>query len=120
MNKIIRTITAGFLFILVTSSCEFNNEEELYGKEIDAPTEVSYSTDIFPIIQMSCATTGCHTQGGFANGIFEGYAGVNAKVNNGSLRQRVLVERDMPPGGSLSDKDLAIIKAWLDNGAPNN
>lgn len=120
MNKIIRTITAGFLFILATSSCEFNNEEELYGKETEPPAEVSFSTDIFPIIQMSCATTGCHIQGGFANGIFEDYDGVNAKVKNGSLRQRVLVEKDMPPGGSLSDKELAIIKAWLDNGAPNN
>lgn len=120
MNKISRAFAAGFLFILVTTSCEFNNEEELYGKEIEPPAEVSFSTDIFPIIQMSCATTGCHTQGGFANGFFEDYAGINAKVNNGSLKQRVLVEGDMPPGGSLSDKDLAIIKAWLDNGAPNN
>ncbi len=120
MNKIIRTITAGFLFISVTTSCEFHNEEELYGKEIDAPTQVSYSADISPIIQMSCSTIGCHTQGGFGNGIFEDYAGVNAKVNNGSLRQRVLIDRDMPPGGSLSDKELAILKAWIDNGAPNN
>ena len=41
MNKIIKPIIAGLLFILITTSCEFNNEEELYGKEMDAPTEVS-------------------------------------------------------------------------------
>ena len=113
-------ITAGCLFIFVTTSCEYNSEEELYGEAIDPTTEVSFSTDIFPIIQMSCATTACHTQGGFANGVFDGYAGVNAKVNNGSLRQRVLVDMDMPLGGSLTDKELAIFEAWLDNGAPNN
>lgn len=120
MNKIIRTFTAGLLYIIVATSCEFNSEEELYGPEPEPPVEVSYSADIEPIIQMSCATTACHVQGGFANGVFEDYTGVKAKVDNGSFRQRVLVDKDMPPGGSLSDKDLAIIKAWLDNGAPNN
>lgn len=120
MNKTIRTITAGCLFIIVTTSCEYNSEEELYGEEIDNITEVSFSTDIFPIIQMSCATTACHSQGGFANGVFDGYAGVNAKVENGSFRQRVLIDMDMPLGGSLSDEELVKIEAWLDNGAPNN
>jgi hypothetical protein len=120
MNKLIRTITTAFLFILTTTSCVFNNEEELYGEEIVPPAEVSFSADIFPIIEMSCATTACHKQGGFANGIFEDYTGVKAKVDNGSFHQRVLVDKDMPPGGSLSDEELAILKAWLDNGAPNN
>ena len=120
MNKTIRAFYAGFLFILVTTSCEFNNAQELYGNEIDVPTEVSYSNDVFPIIQMSCATTECHSQGGFANGIFENYDGLKAKVENGSLRQRVLVDKDMPLGGSLSDEELAILEAWIDNGAPNN
>jgi hypothetical protein len=119
MNKIIRALTAGFLFILASTSCVFNSEEELYGPEPEPPVEVSYSTDISPIIQMSCATTACHTQGGFANGNFDDYAGVKAKVDNGSFRQRVLVDKDMPLGGSLSDEELAILEAWLDNGAPN-
>ncbi|MGQ1785290.1 MULTISPECIES: c-type cytochrome [unclassified Saccharicrinis] len=118
MNKIIKVFTTGFLLILVTSSCEFNNEEELYGIKIVEPTEVSYSTDISPIIQMSCIS--CHTQGGFANGFFDDYDGVKTKVDNGSFRQRVLVQKDMPPEGSLSDKELELIKAWLDDGAPNN
>lgn len=118
MNKITRALTAGSLFMLVTTSCEFNNEEELYGNEIIIPTEVSYSTDISPIIEMNCVT--CHTQGGFGNGFFDTYAGVKEKVDNGSFRQRVLVQMDMPPGGRLSDQELELIESWLDNGAPDN
>ena len=120
MNKKLKAFFAGFLFILITTSCEFNNEEDLYGEKIEPPAEVSFSTDIFPIIQMSCATSACHSPGGFANGIFNNYAGVKAKVDNGALRQRVLVNKDMPPGESLTDQELATIKAWLDNGAPDN
>lgn len=120
MNKILKIFTASLLISLVSTSCEFNSEEELYGPEPEPPVEVSYSADVEPIIQMSCATTACHTQGGFANGIFDDYDGVKAKVDNGSFHQRVLVDKDMPPGGSLSDEELAILKAWLDDGAPNN
>ncbi len=120
MNKTLRICTSGFLFILVTTSCVFNSEEELYGPKPEPPEEVSYSAHVEPIINMSCATTACHTQGGFANGNFDNYDGVKAKVDNGSFNQRVLVNKDMPPEGSLSDEELALLKAWLDDGAPNN
>lgn len=120
MNKILKTFAAGLFVVVVSTSCEFNSEEELYGPEPEPPVEVSYSAHIEPIIQMSCATTACHTQGGFANGNFDDYTGVKAKVDNGSFEQRVLVDKDMPPGGSLSNEELALLKAWLDNGAPNN
>ena len=120
MNKIQKSLSLGFLIILITTSCEFNSEEDLYGAIVDPPTEVSYESDVKPIIQMSCATAACHSPGGFGNGIFDDYEIVKSKVDNGSFRKRVLVDKDMPPDGSLSDDELEILTAWLDNGAPNN
>lgn len=116
----IRNLGICGLLLLAFASCEYNNEEELYGESDIDTTVVSFSADVFPIIQMSCATANCHAEGGFGNGVYEDYEDVYKKVENGSLRERVIVQRSMPPNDELSDEELAIIQAWLDDGAPNN
>lgn len=117
---------AGLAIVLAVglSGCYYDNEEELYQYYYEEnacdTTAVSFSEDIFPIIQGNCATTGCHVAGGSAPGIFSNYAGVMDKVNNGSFENRVLVQRDMPPNGSLTDCQINLIQAWLNAGSPDN
>ena len=113
------------IFLLITASltgCYYDKEEELYPmsqQECDT-TNISYSTDIEPIIANNCATSGCHQAGGNGNGIFTNYAGLKAKVDNGSLHNRVVVVRDMPPNSSLPECQVDKIDAWINAGAPNN
>lgn len=78
-----------------------------------------YSANIKPIIDGTCLASGCH-QGGSANGDFTSYAGVKAKVDNGSFDNRVIQQKNMPLSGSLSIDNLKKIKCWLNSGAPNN
>lgn len=106
--------------ILLLFACYKDNEEELYSESECETAGASFSKDIAPLIQAECATPGCHVQGGSANGIFENYQNVKAKVDNGSFRNRVVVLKDMPPSSSLSNCQIAHIEAWLDAGAPNN
>ena len=82
---------------------------------------VTYSQTILPIINARCAMPGCPGAGS-ATGDFTAYAGVKAKVDNGSFRLRVIDLRVMPPltQAPLSDEDIFRITCWLDAGAPDN
>jgi hypothetical protein len=109
--------------ISLLSSCYYDNEEEVYEyynnlNSCDTAA-VSFSADILPMIQGNCVS-GCHVAGGTGNGIFENYLEVKAKVDNGSMLQRVVVAQDMPPAGTFTDCQIAMVQAWILNGAPNN
>lgn len=108
----------------VAGGCWYDNEEELYELWYEANTcdsmDVSFTEDVFPIIQGNCAITGCHVAGGTGNDIFESYAQIKDKVDNGSLEFRVLEAKNMPPTSPLPDCSRAIIRSWIDAGAPNN
>jgi len=109
-----------FLFSLLLFGCKKDNEESLYPEKEPLPEEVSFSVNILPLINNSCATTGCHVQGGSGNGLFENYNQVKSKVDNGSLLQRVTVSRDMPPSGNLPSAQVDLMEKWILDGAPNN
>jgi len=116
MRKAIFIFSCLFLF----SSCYKDNEEALYGDANCQPQDVSFSGQILPIISNSCAIVGCHVQGGLGNGLFENYAQLKTKVDNGSLLERVVVEQDMPPNGVLPSCQIQTIQQWILEGAPNN
>ncbi len=106
----------------MSQGCYYDNEEELYqyvNGQCDT-TAVSYADDIVPLLQAQCNTSGCHIAGGTGDGLFENHPAVLAKVNNGSMQDRVIDQRNMPPNGTLSDCQVATFQAWLDAGAPDN
>ena|ERR1019366_274406 len=111
------------LFFL--ASCYYDKEDKLYAAYYANKTcdtvNVTYAASIVPILNARCATSGCHTAGGAANGNFDTYAGVKAKVDNGSLVNRTLVLMNMPSTGTpLTSCELSKIKKWVQIGAPNN
>lgn len=124
MNKTHSLLGISLLLgMLMLSSCYYDNEEELYeyynqSNPCDT-TAVSFADDIMPMIQGNCIT-GCHVAGGTGSGIFENYAEVKAKVDNGSMNNRVVVQRNMPPSGALTECQILQMQAWILNGAPNN
>lgn len=112
------------LFLFGLSSCYYDNEEELYEEYYASQTcdtiAVSYDESIKPIIESSCNDAACHVPGGTGNGLFVNYAGVKDKVDNGSMRERVVELRNMPPNEPLNACQISLFKAWLDQGAQNN
>lgn len=108
------------LLIIVLQSCYYDKEEELYGPVLCDIIDVSYATDVEPIINSSCATSGCHVAGGSGPGNFTNFNELEAKVANGSFENRVINQRTMPPGTQLQDCELQILQVWIDNGALNN
>lgn len=117
------SINTSILFaccITLLTACYYDKEELLYADDTCDSVGVSFSADIMPIINNSCATVGCHVQGGSGTGLLENYNQVLAKVNDGSFERRVTVQLDMPPSSPLSDCQLAHISQWISDGAPNN
>ncbi|MEM9024265.1 MAG: cytochrome c [Bacteroidota bacterium] len=83
--------------------------------------QASFSNDVNPIIQSRCAIPGCHVGGTTANGVYLTYDGVFEKVSNGSLINRVVVQRTMPPSGpALTDEEIRTFRCWIESGGPDN
>ncbi len=101
-------------------SCKNNSEEELYGlTTVDCNVvNARFATDINPIIQTKCAISGCHNSA-MAGGVrYTDYASIQA--NAARINARVVVTKDMPTTGPLSDADINKLKCWIQAGAPNN
>lgn len=113
-----------FIFILIPAfiglvfGCKKNKKDDLNNLDC-SKINSSYSSDIKPIIAANCLSSGCHNAGS-ANGDLTTYTGLKAKADNGSLDNRVIQQRNMPPSGSLAIDDLKKIKCWLNSSAPNN
>lgn len=123
MNKIILLFI--FLMALLFSSCTFDKEELPEPPPPPPPMSfcdslnVTYSVTVAPIINANCAISGCHASGS-SFGDYTNYAGVKAKVDNGTFKERVIVQKNMPPSGPLPQTELDKLQCWLDKGAPNN
>jgi len=95
------------------------------------PTQVTFTRDIAPILERSCVR--CHRAGGAAPMAFSSYQQVRRYAqrirDKTAIRDRMgamppwYVEKDIgiqhyKQDPSLTDEELAMIQAWVDNGAP--
>jgi hypothetical protein len=79
----------------------------------------SFTTDVSPIIQNSCATnSGCHGSGSH-NGPGELLTYTELFNSRSDIRSAVLTGA-MPQTGSLTTAQKTSIICWIDNGALNN
>ncbi len=108
-------------------SCQYNNEEDLYGKNENCDiSNVSYSKTIIPILTASCYT--CHSTSNassFGSGInLENFNELMIRVNNGKLVGAISHLPGYPAmprvGAKLDDCSIEKIKAWINNGALND
>jgi len=119
MNKL-KVITGIAAFCLMLNGCYYDNEEELYAGSGNCDTSVvDYATDIKPIFATNCAISGCHVPGPGRKDLSNDQ-GIKDIADNGELKDRVVVRKDMPPSGPLSSCNVKLIQAWIDNGAPVN
>lgn len=128
---------------LILASCG-GDDENPTGPEPPMDPEpdrlVSFSEDISPILGGSCATSGCHSAGSQQSGVdLSSYdAALNSVgiqydtevINPGNPDESPLVDKieenpefgvRMPKDrGALSPANIDSIRAWIEDGAPNN
>lgn len=88
---------------------------------------VCFETQIKPLIENSCAVSGCHDATTAEEGYnFSAFDGIVAAVKPGNARQSVLYNvltdiygEMMPPHQPLSEDDRNLIKIWIEQGAQN-
>jgi mono/diheme cytochrome c family protein len=124
MKKLLRYIIV-VLICSASAGCYYDNEEELYpaAQVACGTTPVSYTNDVAPIIQGNCLT--CHSQAAnMGSVVLEGYTNARTYAASGKLYGAVSHSAGYSPmpknGNKLSDCNIAIIKRWIDDGAPNN
>jgi uncharacterized membrane protein len=109
--------------MITTTGCYYDKEELLYSGRTAAVNcstiNAKFSADVLPIISQKCATSGCHDAAGSAGGaILVSYPQIAALASR--INQRSIVDKTMPTAGPLTTAEMAILKCWIDAGAPQN
>jgi hypothetical protein len=81
-----------------------------------ANTGVSWANQIKPIVDVSCAKSGCHVNG---TGRIDLTKFDVVKANAAQIKTRV-VNKSMPFDGTLTADQIELIACWVDDGGLNN
>lgn len=111
------------LVAIMVQSCDNNSLPEPTPPANDScPDEISYESDVKPIITNSCAISGCHNGDNGANVNWTVFANLQSKRL--SVKDRINraqgTSGHMPAVGSLSAEQIATISCWVDQGGQNN
>lgn len=109
----------GVLFLV--QACYYDVEQELYPSGGCDTADMSYTNDIFPILQdKGCIS--CH--GDLASLDLNGYNDLKIYVDNGRLFGSINHDAGFRPMPDFQPKidqcSIDKIKSWIDAGAPNN
>jgi len=94
-----------------------------------SPDTVYFSNTILPLINSSCATTGCHNAITHRSGLnltsYSQIRGMVSPFNTSSSRLYSVItktsgENKMPPNAPLTTAQIASIQKWINQGALNN
>lgn len=105
------------LFIGCLISC---TKDKLELVEFACIDEITYSNEVRPIIQNTCAYSGCHDGSGAAPGDFTSFDGIAPFLTPDRFENRSLILRDMPPNyasgpRSLTDDEIEMMNCWVEN-----
>ncbi len=115
-------------FCCTFASCYYDKADILYpdgNVPCDTSVTAKFSSDVLPVMNANCNTTGCHNTISAANGIIlDTYAGVKAQTSNGRLMGSINQKSGfsaMPKGASkLPTCSITKIQQWINSGTPNN
>ena len=114
--------------VVLFSSCYNDKAEKLYPtpKNTTCDTSgVSYASTINPIMQLNCASSGCHNSTTVASGYdLSTYNGLVLAINSGTLLPAIKHTGSLPfmpqTGARMADCDIQKIETWINAGAQQN
>ena len=121
VHQITRNLT--FLLLFFLAGCYYDIEEDLYASIDCQKIDMSYQSDILPIIQNNCYV--CHdAKSNFGNIILEGYDNLKNYADNGFLLGVIKHEAGFSPmpqnNNQLLECEIEKIESWISDGARNN
>jgi mono/diheme cytochrome c family protein len=123
---VIKKMSAGFLpafLVWLAFSCIKKDDAAVPSCTATPPATISFQKDVYPIIKQNCLS--CHDATNHFGGIvIENYDQIALSGRSGELYNSIMISSNgkayMPKGGRLMDCEIALIKAWVDQGAKNN
>lgn len=113
------TVVLICLGVIVIQSCDHSLPEP----EIDPCAQtISFQNDVKPIINSSCALSGCHNGDNGADKnwtVFTNFQGKRANVKDRITRPPG-TPGHMPAAGSITNVQIQTIVCWVDQGGLNN
>ncbi len=107
----------------MSTGCYYDSEEDLYPQSECVTTNLSYLSDIQPIVQSRCY--GCHSAAANLGGItLESYEELKNYIDSGQLEGVINHESGYSPmpkdQPKLPSCEIDKIAAWIADGALNN
>lgn len=124
MKKLLKIVLA-YSLALLCFSCYYDEFPEVIIEEIDDDVEVTFTNDILPIFA-SYNCTQCHNGGSINpdlrpanayNSLIPTYV-IEFNANDSRLFKKLVDNHNDQI--NFKDKDLVLIKAWIERGAENN
>lgn len=119
----LKIITLSVFFALFAASLTWqgcDKKEDPVGPECTLPNaNLSYNANIKSIIDQQCIS--CHAPGSGvvgAVGDFRTYEGMKTYLDNDKILDRVVVKKDMPQGGGMSQAQRDSVNCWIAAGYP--
>ncbi|NVK52299.1 MAG: hypothetical protein HWD85_05140 [Flavobacteriaceae bacterium] len=111
MKKVFLTLLMASIFV----GCASDSTDDVTNPP---PAKITYAKNIKPLVDTSCATSGCHNAASKQAGLtLETYAQVkNAFLNGNAFARIESTTNPMPPSGKLPDGTIQTIKKWRDQG----
>lgn len=113
--------------LITLDSCYYDDPPEALPFDCG---EVSFSTHIVPILEASCATSGCHDGSrvpdlranvSWNKLVSGGYVNLSVPEESTFFKTVEYIENPMPPGGiQLSELNRELILCWISEGALND
>ncbi len=114
------SVSALFTLLAVVLSWQGCKKDDPHTPECTIPNaNLSYTLNIKHIIDQQCIS--CHVTGSGVSGIvgdFSTYEGIKSRLDNGKVLDRVVVKKDMPQSGSMSQAQRDSINCWIAAGYP--
>lgn len=112
--------------MIIAGCSSLPEKEDDEESSCDVPETVSYSEHIEPVLEANCYK--CHNDEDYARKAdgnkMEGYENIKALVDKGLVYGNITHKPgfiNMPyQEKKIAECDIELIKAWIDNGAPNN
>lgn len=123
MKRQLLVLSAAFILTFaIFQSCTFDEAPRVL--DCDNLSDISFATDVLPILTTNCATTGCHDDATGSSGYrFGNYTNTKEAVDGGRVVGAINHENgfsNMPASFQLQPCEIDIIETWLNEGALDN
>ncbi|HFC00011.1 MAG TPA: hypothetical protein ENJ53_04320 [Phaeodactylibacter sp.] len=108
-----------FWLQITQTSCTNDHLPEPTPNPLCDSISITYDGLIKPIIDASCASTGCHVVG-FPKGDYTTYAQMKSSLNDNGFKKQVIDTKNMPIGTTLTPEEFELLECWALNGYPEN